>query len=139
MSDYRSIWEQIDKPKQERKMTEKEQAVNDAICSGAVQAWLCGQDIQWRLKGQIVWKDFDRGGNPDFTALTTEWRASPVKLPVIRWFKLADVEPNDGESCLISDGTSVRLDRWRDGDWKRRSKLHFPQWSPLPLPPGFNK
>ena len=139
MSDYRSIWEQIDKPKQERKMTEKEQAVEAAVDSGAVQAWLCGQDIQWRLKGQTVWKDFDRGGNPDFTALTTEWRASPIKSPVIRWFAIADAEPQAGQRCLISDGEEVRMDRWEGDDWKRRSKTYYTYWSPLPLPSGYFK
>ena len=62
-------------------MTDKEQAVKKATDSGAVQAWLCGQDIQWRVAADRngTWKDFDRGGSPDFTSLTTEWRSRPSK------------------------------------------------------------
>lgn len=139
MSDYRSIWEQIDKPKQERKMTEKEQAVNDAIFSGAVQAWLCGQAIQWKLESQTCWKDLDPGSTPDFTALTTEWRPSPIKDPEIKWFAVKDCEPQFGQRCLISDGEVVHFDRWEGDDWKKRGKAYYPHWSPLPKPAQVKK
>lgn len=122
-------------------MTDKEQAVKKATDSGAVQAWLCGQDIQWRVAADRngTWKDFDRGGSPDFTSLTTEWRSSPVKAPEIRWFRITDVEPQSGQRCLISDGDVVHLDRWEEDDWKKRGKTYYPYWSLLPQPAKVTK
>jgi hypothetical protein len=134
MSDYRSIWEDLGKPKQEKKMTDKEMAVDAATKSGAVQAWLCGQDIQWRVTGQTVWKDFDKGGGPDFTVLTTEWRPSPIKVPEVNWFKLTDVEPSHGQRILITNGQVVRLHCWKGAGWRDTGTRAYRFWSPLPKP-----
>jgi len=123
------------------KMTDKEAAVQAAVKSGAVQAWLCGQAIQWRVAANTkgLWNDFDPGGTPDFTVLTTDWRPSPIKAPEIRWFSITDSEPQYGQRCLISDGEVVILDRWDGADYKKSSSKQFSYWSPVPKPAQVKK
>ncbi len=79
---------QYRKPKQkENKMPDRtpQQALKDAIDSGAVDAWINGEDIQYRVHGSVDrWIPVE-SPHPDFALHGLEYRPKPPEPTKINW------------------------------------------------------
>lgn len=117
-------------------MRTSEEAFRAAVASGAVEAYAEGRAIQWKLDIQDYWKTFDTGGLPEFFSQNVEWRVAPPPPPIVFWRNVKQYLPNDNQVCLISDGKTVKMDKWieNEEDWRKRGKAYYPFWSPLPEP-----
>lgn len=67
-----------------------QQAMADAIKSGAVQAWIDGKRIQFRREGKGSWDEFEGySKHPAFAEVAIHW--SPAPTPCLRPWKPVDV------------------------------------------------
>ena len=79
---------QYRKPKQkENKVSDRtpQQALKDAIASGAVEAWINGEDTQYSMLSEGEWNDCGDMGEPRFAAVDVQWRPKPPEPTKIDW------------------------------------------------------
>jgi hypothetical protein len=118
-------------------MRTPQQALRDAIDSGAVQAWIDGKKIEWQslnhLQDNLTWRDRNVAWNgmPFFDDTSIIWRAAPPEppKPTIADWQPIETRPQTGRAIFLwSDGAvcSVRLP----------SETTATHWAPVPAPPG---
>jgi len=78
-----------------------QQAMRDAIVSGAVQAWIEGESIQHITEGFDDWIDWGTGV-PPFALVDVRWRIKPIpqKPTVADWRPISEI-PKDGKKHLV--------------------------------------
>jgi len=122
-------------------MRTPQQALKDAIDSGAVQAWIDGKQVEWQsinyLHDNLTWRDRNANWNgmPFFDDTSIIWRVAPPDPPkpsVVDW-KPIETCPQTGRVLFTwADGAicSVSLPE---------SRTKATHWAPLPAPPQGDK
>lgn len=91
-----------------------QQAMADAIKSGAVQAWIDGKNIQARIEGKDSWDEFEGySKRPAFTSPDLHWRPAPT--PRLRPWKPEEV-PITAIYKAGKESTILRTTSYKDSD-----------------------
>ena len=79
-----------------------QQAMKDAIDSGAVQAWIEGKDMQFSHIDSNDWIDSNGIEMPTFALKWVKWRVKPIpqKPTVADWRPISEI-PKDGKRYLV--------------------------------------
>ncbi len=136
---------QYRKPKQkENKMPDRtpQQVLKDAIDSGAVDAWINGEDIQCDAGG--IWKDYERreGLTPNFQHSEINWKPSPPEPTRINWRPVVTgKEPKGWVLCTWKDTSNyvalcrrVPQEDPHDQDWEDAEGTYYDpptHWAPM--------
>jgi hypothetical protein len=100
-----------------------QQAMRDAIVSGAVQAWIEGKDIQFSHIDSNDWVDSNGIEMPTFALKWVKWRIKPIpqKPTVADWRPISDFSPGrylmksktGGHTIIINE---IEFDYWKTID-----------------------
>lgn len=130
---------QYRKPKQkENKMSERtpQQALRDAIDSGAVEAWIKGEDIQFECEGEWITNPND-GSWPPFQSSATIWRPAPPEPTKINWQPVVTgKEPKGMVLCAWAEQPRLGVHAVRFGgncwaDENEEDYLPPTHWAPM--------
>lgn len=122
-----------------------QQALKDAMESGAIQAWLDGKEIEYQYLNNGDWKCMTDTlhylADPRY-----QWRPKPEpppEPPVVKWINIKDQKPKHADEYLVCGlFSSITRKTIRTAYWNALSKMFvgFPEvqhWSPMPnLPQG---
>jgi len=139
VADYpRNDTYQYRRPKQkETKMPVRtpQQALRDAIDSGAVEAWINGEDIQYRVYhpggSEDGWVHVDNTQYPDFSLFGVEYRPKPPEPTKINWQPVVTGKEPIG-TCICWYPSSSG--RYSSGNIKTASFNSKTGWSTLGTP-----
>ncbi len=124
------------KPKQkENKVPDRtpQQALKDAIDSGAVDAWINEEEIQYSSGlGWFPWTD----GEPEFLNEDMEWRPSPPEPTKINWRPVVTGKEQKGVVMGYWGPETAVTTIFKEGEWRNpKSITHIynppSHWAPM--------
>ncbi len=120
-------------------MRTPQQALKDAIDSGAVQAWIEGKKIEGRYvtSPPLQWFSMSENSTPSFQGEDFIWRVTPPEPPkptIIDWRPIETCPMDTTVILLYEDGSM-------DSSFVSAGSLlsWATHWAPLPAPPQGDK
>ena len=130
---------QYRRPKQkENNMPDRtpQQAMKDAIDSGAVEAWINGEDIQCDAEG--IWKDYERreGLTPNFQHSGINWRPTSPEPTRINWRPVVTGKEPKGVAMGYWGPETAVSTLFKEGEWRNpkfTTQTYNPptHWAPM--------
>jgi len=107
----------------------RQQALKDAIDSGAVEAWINGEDVQWSHTYEEDWiPDKGSGFGPCWMDNTIKWRPKPPEPTKINWQPVVTGKEPQEEVLAYWGPRSVHIAVFKDGHW--RNPHTYGQYTP---------